>query len=467
MKDGACPLGKQSAYLHWRQGLTWNEVKDKLKVPRERARSAARAYKKAHPDEFPEGGDRFGFSEKGNYATTWSASVRVKTLAQLLEETQTDLSVWKVKDHEFTKWEVGAKPRWADLHFDEGRITGHLHEEGLQVEPLWRVRAHLVRIKPLPLHPVIKPVECATSYEQPKPPSNKGILRSLIFTDPQIGFSRDVPSAGLTPFHDRRALDLVLQIAEAAKPDRVDILGDYLDFVMWTDKFLRSPKFEYTTQPAICEGHWWLAQLRAALPQATIKLHEGNHDFRMRAAIMTHLRAAYGLRPADEMDLPPALSPQRLLALHRLGIEWIGDYPKDADWLNDRVQLLHGNVARSAPGDTAKAIVRNADSTKIFGHAHRVEWVSWTEERRDRNHPRVGFCPGCTCRIDWQVPGHKPNQRWQQGMALVDYEPDGEMFGIAPILIDEGRAMWDGKRFEARDRMRDLGRDLPDWNWAS
>lgn len=457
--------GREAAELHWLQGFTWNEIAEKLEGEREGLRSAARAYKDQHPGDFPTDSDQISTKVAGNYATVKSKSSRITSLEQLLEASETDLSVWRVKDHEITKWEVGARPAWKDLTFDEGKITGTIREEGLLVEPLWRIKAELVRVDPEPLHPTIRPVQCRANYVQAQPPQIGGIQRSLVFADSQVGFSRDVPSAGLTPFHDRRAMDIVLQVAEEAQPDRVDILGDYLDFVMWTDKFLRSPKFEYTTQPAILEAHWWLSQLRDILPEARITLHEGNHEARMKAAIMTHLRAAYGLKAADEMHAPPAMSPQKLLALDSLAIEWKGHYPDDGDWLNDAVQVSHGAVARTGPGATVARVVQNSDCTKIIGHAHRLEWGTWTTETRRGSVPRVAFCPGCTCHIDWRVPGHKPGQKWQQGLAVVDFEIHQVGFGIAPILIDRGQALWNGKMFHGRDRVPDLRADLPDWNW--
>jgi hypothetical protein len=183
----------------------------------------------------------------------------------------------------------------------------------------------------------------------------------------------------------------------------------------------------------------------------------------MKDAIMTHLRAAYGLRAADEFELPPALSPQRLLALHALGVEWVGEYPNDASWLGDSLKLHHGDVAKAVPGATARGIVEKSDVSVIFGHIHRKERVSRTLHVRDSQRTIMAYCPGCVCRIDGAVPGKRKAMNWQQGFALVDVW--GDDFTIYDVEVRQGRAVWGGRVYEARDRVEDLRRDLPEWNW--
>lgn len=414
----------------------------------------------------PEGRHKVVFEEEGNSAEARSESERIRTLDGLLKAAEVDLEVWEVRDWGVKKWEVGAKLKEGYLTWLEGRIEdGHLDYKGLGVQDLWSVWAKLVRREPVAVLPVVRPVLCEVTYRAPEEGAGKreGVRRSLVFADPQFGFSREFPQGVLDPFHDRAALDVVLQIAGALQPERIDILGDFFDFVMWTDRFLRSPRFEYTTQPAIMEGHWWLRQLREACPGAVMKLHEGNHDKRMKNSIMTHLRAAYGIRAADEFDMPPALSPERLLALDALGVEWVGGYPDDEDWLTDELRLMHGDVARNAPGATARAVVEGSDVSTIFGHIHRKERVSRTVFVRGRPRTTTAYCPGCVCRIDGAVPGKSKRQNWQQGLAVVTFAEEG--FSIDDVEIREGRALWDGRVLVARERVEDLRRDVVGWSW--
>jgi hypothetical protein len=406
------------------------------------------------------------WQEELNTATIESQTPLIKTVDELLEAGKVDLDVWKVDRQVRKAWPGWAKNEHKDLVFDQGKITGTIQSDGLIVEQLYSVVAYLSRINPIKQFPILQPIECSHSFLEPAALKTKMTGRSLVFADPQIGFRKDMANSSLKPFHDRRALDIALQIAALAQPDRIDILGDFLDLAMWTDKFLRTPEFEYCTQPAIIEAHWWLSLFRNACPNAAISLHEGNHDFRMRSSQMINHRAAYGLKAADELHLPPALSMPKMLALHKLHIQWFGEYPWDEDWLNDEFRLRHGNVARGVPGTTTKKIAQDSDVSEVVGHIHTQEYVSWTPDRRRENHPRVGFCPGCLCHIDGRVPGHKPGQRWQQGCAVVDYEIDGRYFSIAPILIDQGKALWNGDIFKARNVASELTRAYPKYSWG-
>jgi hypothetical protein len=183
----------------------------------------------------------------------------------------------------------------------------------------------------------------------------------------------------------------------------------------------------------------------------------------MENAIKTHLRAAYGLRPADEMHLPAALTPKRLLALDKLAIEWVGEYPDGEDWLNDDLRLVHGDIAKSTPGATARYYTDKRDVSTIYGHIHRREMVARTVYRRGQVQTITALCPGCLCRVDGVVPGKKAKQNWQQGLAIVDY--DEQRHTAYPVEIRDGVCLWDGKRIEGRDRLADLRRDAPDWAW--
>lgn len=184
-----------------------------------------------------------------------------------------------------------------------------------------------------------------------------------------------------------------------------------------------------------------------------LTVHEGNHDKRLMAAIANHLRSAYDLRAADELELPPSLSVPRLLALHRLGIVWIGDYPQDVDWLNDGLRTNHGRIAGTPPGATARAIVEQAETSEIVGHVHRAESASRAIHRRNKERVIRAHCLGCMCHIDGRLPSAKGGDReqWQQGFAVVDYDPNGIAYSYTSVLVEDGRTVHNGQWFTARD----------------
>jgi hypothetical protein len=323
-------------------------------------------------------------------------------------------------------------------------------EHGLTIEPLFQVKAWLIRRNPTPIFPTVQPIAVAqrefyADTQRVKMPEEEGVGRSLVWADPHFGYTRDLRTGALTPLHDEHVLQTILEIAGATYLDRIDILGDILDLADWSDRFARSPEFAETTQAAIVAAHQWLAAFRARCPAVKITVHEGNHDARLEASLAKHLQSAYDLRAADELDMPPALSIQRLLALESLNIRWAGNYPDDGDWLNDGVRLSHGEIAQATPGSTARAVIDGSDSSEIFGHVHRLEMVSRVVRTRGVARPVMGVCVGCACRTDGVVPSAKSRMAWQNGCAIVDYDTDGDGHSVFPIPIDDGRAIWDGR----------------------
>lgn len=409
--------------------------------------------------------NRVSYKEHGNIAeASVDKSPRVKTLDQLIDVCQIDLDEWRITDWGVKKWEVGAKLKKGYIQWQDGRIAdGKLNYGGLGHEELWSVWAKLARKNPKPLLPIISPVTCKTTYRKIDNNRDSEVRRAMIIADTHFGFHRETPSGKLVPFHDRGVLDLALQIAESEQPDGIYMIGDFFDLAMWTDTFLRSPKYEYTTQPSINEGHWWLRQFRMSCPSSYIIIHEGNHDARMKRMVMKHLRAAYGLRPADELNLPPTLSPQRLLALHKLDVEWINNYPSDRTWLNPTLCLEHGDLVRKDGGATSKAHISTASHSIIFGHVHRKEMSSRVIYTSSGAKTVMAYSPGCSCRTDGAVPGYSKIQNWHQGIALIDYTEDD--FAVHDIAIDNGKAIWSKKVYVARNAIDDLKEDMPEWHW--
>lgn len=456
-------LGEKAAHLKWSKGLTWREAAAELGVSYNKARQAARRYKDRHAAH---GLEQLNIKEEGNTLVLTSTSPLITSLDQLLEFCEVDLDVWMVERHIVNAWSVGTKHEEKNLAWQDGAIAdgSWIKADGIvRFGQNIQVKAWLIRREPEPIKPTISPVSWSGSFREPEPPPDRPFVRHLVWGDAQIGFRRRVHDAKLTPFHDRRVLDLIAQIAAAAKPDQMHITGDLYDCTEWTDKFLRSPEFYFAFQPALCEGHWWLTQYVQLVSE--VLMHQGNHELRLPDAVKRHLPFAYGLRPAhmSVVEAPQLLSFQYLLNLDELGIEWIGDYPNDRYWLAKRLALYHGNVARANPLDVARALAQFNHSI-INPHNHRNE--SSTQIRHSANgvYTVWGYSVPCACHVDWRVPGHNLNQHWSQGLVQVDVY-DFEDFYIQPIPIDNGRAIYDGKLFEARDRIEDLKEDLPEWNW--
>jgi hypothetical protein len=116
---------------------------------------------------------------------------------------------------------------------------------------------------------------------------------------------------------------------------------------------------------------------------------------------------------------------------------------------------LLGNKARSA----AQAVVEDERVSVIFGHTHKASMSRKQRQGRGAAHNTVAYSPGCLCRTDGTVPSTKGGidpfgkpiksfEDWQQGMAIVRYQPDGKKFHIEDIPIISGWAMRsDGQQY--------------------
>jgi len=405
----------------------------------------------------------------GNYLYIRMTHTRVKDLNDLIREANVDLSQWRCVDWEATVWEMGAKVVDRDLVYEDGKADGYVKSRGLTVTDLWRVNATFIRTEPVEIAPVIKPV--TINFKRRDKVVNikpDGMKRVLVGSDPQFGFFKSLRTGKLTPFHDRRALDVMLQVAQSHHFEQIVFLGDWLDLADWTDKFIRSPNMYWTTQPAAIESKWWLSQFVDANPDAKVSIIEGNHDKRINDSIMKHMTEAFELKSVDALNLPPLLSVPRIMALHDLNVEWVGPYPDGQVWITETLVCEHGDRVRQGSGATVASIITTAPHSILTGHTHRIEAAFKTVHGKDKISVVQVWGIGSLCRNDGAVPGDKKRQNWQQAFAVVEYFDDG-MFNVTPIVIQDGVAIFNSKVYEARDRLPDLISDTAgtnaEWGW--
>ena len=396
-------------------------------------------------------------------------SPMVTTLDELIEFNKVDLDVWVVDHHIINDWTTPMKDVDKDLEYVDGAATGHVKQgQNARFAQNVQVKAWLVPKHPIAIRPQIQPLEVPMQFV-PKPiPADRLIgpfKRHLIFNDLHIGFKRDLnDNAKLYPFHNRAVLDVILQIAEDAQVDSIDILGDALDMSDITDKFVMSPGFYFTLQPSLVELFWWLVQFAEIC--GDIALHEGNHDKRLPESIKKRHPYVYGLRQASNciIDAPAVNSLVHLLRLDELGIEFIDCYPNDRQYLAPDLAVSHGLITRAKPGVTTRA---KADGylSEIQGHAHREEHSVGIRHDAKGFYEVEAWMFGCCCRTDLTVPGHTVNQNWSNGLGIVDVYPNG-MWDVNPISVRDGVAVYGGKVYTARNRLDDLCLDCTGYNWG-
>lgn len=388
-------------------------------------------------------------TEDLNEITLSSTAPHITTPDQLIEFCQIDRDVWEPIRQDLNKWDVQRRREEKDLRWVDGKPEGYVRDHGdMHKSQSLQVKVILVRKEPIAVFPTIQPIQTNFKFTAPPRPINKSVQTALILSDIQAGFWRVHNEGRLLPLHDRQALDVVLQIAQEHRPDHIVMAGDGLDLAEWSDKYLRSPELLFTTQPTIQELHWWLAMFRIANVDAVMYYLQGNHDLRMETSVVTHLNAAYNLKAARQMHLPPALSVPHLLQLHELGIEWVGDYPNGRIWLNNWFQVEHGRIARKPPGSTARALLDEYDQSIATGHNHRLETAYDTMYGRGNQRFKMAMTTGCLCQIGGKVPGRYQDQGWQNGFGWVEFTENE--FDANVFSIQNGSTIFQGQVYEAR-----------------
>ena len=420
-------LGKPLKEISELTGVKVNTIKTLLKNERESNQTVNGADTKEQLEEFT----------KDNKKIIDSKSFRITTIDELIKQCEIDLEVWKIDRHVINKWEVfGAK---------------------FGLKNLIQVKAWLTKLEPEAIRPVISPISIRVGKLRKVVKKETEYKKGLLLFDPHIGFEQNMRSKKLKPFHDRKAIDIAFQFCKEFTFDWVGLGGDWQDNAMFSDKFQKKISYYFNTQAALCENSWTCGMLRKLQPTADMDYFEGNHEVRIENMIINHLLPAYGLRPADNVDGLAVMSVPFLLGLPGLNINYIGNYPGSEHWVNEKVVIRHGDIARKGSGATASAIAKESTYTEIFGHIHRFEWAVRTEHRNGKTNYIQAFSPGCLCKIDGTVPAKSKRPNWQQGFAIINYNDD-ECF-IDPVMIKDGKAFYQGKVYEGQDYTEQLIKD--------
>jgi predicted phosphodiesterase len=282
---------------------------------------------------------------------------------------------------------------------------------------------------------------------------------AVVLPDMQIGYYRD--AAGMQPTHDENAIRTALDITRSIKPSLVVLVGDNLDLPELS-KYRLSPAYQQTTQATIDRASVLCAELRQAAPGARIVWIAGNHEERLPNYILDNAGAAFGLKRGHRPDEWPVLSVPYLCRFDDHNIEYAAGYPASSVRINQRLRVIHGDKVRSG-GSTAHAYLATERTSVIYGHIHRIELAYRTREDHDGPRTILAASPGCLCRVDGAIPSAKggidldgrPLKRhedWQQGLAVVEFEPGDGRFELELVQIANGEARYRGKTFRGGEQ---------------
>lgn len=348
-------------------------------------------------------------------------------------------------------YQQGAK---VDTFDDEGNVVG----QDLQVQDLVSIILS-PKFEDGPEWPVVQP---GPAFKLPSTTVNKessvGWKTCVVLPDMQIGYYHG-KNDELVSTHDTGAIDLSLSLIKATKPELVVLVGDNLDLPEM-GKYRLSPAFHRTTQAAVDYATELMFRIRAAAPNARIVWLAGNHEERLVNYVLDNASAAFALRQGSRPDGWPVLSIQHLCRLDETNVEYKEGYPANEFWVNERLQIIHGNKVKSS-GSTAHEYLRDHKTSVIYGHIHRREWAERTFVKWDGAKTILAASPGTLAKVDGSVPSTKGGidvhgrpltvvENWQQGIAVVTYEDSGEhRFFYNQVAFHGGLAEFRGNIYEA------------------
>jgi hypothetical protein len=249
------------------------------------------------------------------------------------------------------------------------------------------------------------------------------------------------------PHHDRELHERVVAWLREHKPHRGIILGDLLDLDQ-VSRHRHDPEWTSGVQETIDQGYAILRAYVEASPGTRWQLLSGNHEDRLRNAVIDNLRGLHGVRRAGD-DSHPVLSVAHLLRLDELGVEYVragGTYEHDQIIVSENLAARHGWIARKGSGTSARATIEHLRHSIVIGHTHRQSQVFHTSHSID-GEPRtlVGVEAGTLANIRGGL-GYAISPDWVQGFAVANVWPDGR-FSVELATYVGGALFYRGERY--------------------
>jgi UDP-2,3-diacylglucosamine pyrophosphatase LpxH len=223
------------------------------------------------------------------------------------------------------------------------------------------------------------------------------------------------------PFHNRKAVSLMLEAAKNINVSEIVILGDLADFYC-VSSHPKDPRVPSLLTEEIKEVNLFLDLLDKEFPGSQKIYLSGNHEFRLERYLIDKAPALFG-----------TTSTEYLLNLNKR-IRW-----KFITYGPNQIHYVLGSYlgARHEPiGTSAKLTASKALCNLVFGHTHRIE-ESHIVALDGTNH--VCFSVGWLGdkRFDQVFNYVKGHHQWQLGFGIVYVDDKSRLFYHKKIHILE------------------------------
>jgi hypothetical protein len=308
-----------------------------------------------------------------------------------------------------------------------------------------QARITLTRIEPFD---AIIPARIPSDYKKPQVKKSKGLFKKGENKPELVVFVGDQQA----PFQDQDLHEKFCQWLADYQPDRGVLIGDTIDLPT-ISRHPDTPEQNPSVQECIDIGHQILRDYVESSESTNWVKLEGNHDYRLRRAVIDNLRDFYGLRRGkgrNEIPENPLLDVEHLLRLDELGIEFIRP---DGDWKQAQYQVSpylaarHGWLAKKGSGTSALASLEHLGYSIVVGHTHRQSLVYKTKHDINGKPATItGVETGCMCRVEGGL-GYAVAPDWLNGFATAWVWPDGR-FKIDLATYVNGVLYYGDKRYE-------------------
>jgi hypothetical protein len=348
--------------------------------------------------------------------------------------------------------------RWRPSQKQEIRTWWSLIGDG-KIFRNWYVKAHLERVpewaaKPTRFKKIHRP--------KPRPVPRAAAKTILVCPDAHIGFLRK-STGHLTPLHDRRCLDIFVEVCRAKQPDIIFIVGDWLDLAE-LGRYDKPMEVMDTLDASRKAGHHWLKRIRLAAPNARILLQHGNHDERLTRIIAPHAPALAALKAWDKehafLSLPTLLGFDRIKS-----IEYTGKYGSHVELIPG----LSGSHGEMHGRDALRKALAKSTGHVVFGHTHKamVERIPrWDSEGRRQTF--WGATMGTFAHLDGRLPSGSADGRDDYHQAFLSIEVDGDGYPHPTLTgINDGRCFFEGRQYVGNDDTDAISAEFPEYRWTA
>jgi UDP-2,3-diacylglucosamine pyrophosphatase LpxH len=235
------------------------------------------------------------------------------------------------------------------------------------------------------------------------------------------------------PAEDKRAYEVMLQIASDLQPDQIVILGDYADFYCVSSH----PKDLGSNIPLMLEKEVEavkdrLDELDKYFPDAEKVFIEGNHEYRLARYLRDRAPELFGY----------VNTPELFNLYQRPKWKWCGYGPEQKfKVLNSRLWARHEPI-----GTSAKTTAQRAMCSVVFGHTHRIEEQQVVAIDGSEF---VSFSPGFLGNKQHKIMQYVKNHaQWSKGFATAYIDTKTKYFyHQIHRILDNNTCLFQGRVF--------------------